>query len=102
MGRKAKHDIAPVVRSAFLRGFEKYCEEKGITRSDAMMQLIKDEGLLPVLNAVSKYAVRESEVRGSVDHNHRHSVESVSDTNQWISGLLESGTVGQNTKPRTN
>ena len=91
--RKAKHDIAPSIRAAFLKGFEKFCREKGITYSDAMCELIKAEGLGYVLDRVSKFAPREKTVSGNVNHEHNHEHKhthvAVSEVNDWISQFNE-------------
>ena len=82
--RKAKHDIAPAIRAAFLKGFDKYCREKGITYSDAMKEMIQAEGLGFALDRVSKFAVRENTVKGTVDHAHKHTHIAVSEVNNWL------------------
>ena len=82
--RKAKHDIAPAIRAAFLKGFEKYCRSKGMTYSDAMKEMIEQEGLGFALDRVSKFAVRENTVKGTVEHDHKHTHVAVSEVNDWL------------------
>ena len=60
--RKAKHDVSPVVRSGFLEGLRKYCHKHNMTISDVFSQWIEKDGLKPVLEAVSKFTVREKQI----------------------------------------
>lgn len=75
ISRTGKTDIAPAIRNSFFKGFKKYCRKHNMTFSDAFAKLIEDEGLLPVLDRVSKFTVRESQVTGTIDH--KHSLEGV-------------------------
>lgn len=60
MGAKAKHDVAPVIRGAFLRALELTEAESGKTFSELVADAIRSEGLLPVLDRISKFTVREA------------------------------------------
>jgi len=61
MGAKAKHDLAPLVRTAFVRALE-IKEAEGKTFSEMMKDAIDDHGILAVLDRLSKYTVRESKI----------------------------------------
>lgn len=61
MGAKAKNDLAPLVRTAFVRALE-IKESEGKTFSQMMKDAIDDHGILAVLDRLSKYTVRESKV----------------------------------------
>lgn len=92
MSRKAKHDIAPVVRSAFLRALERIKEEDGKTFSEIIADWMrKDPGA--VLNAVSKFTVREANVKGQVSHDHSgtvvHKQEPADLTKAWLEGVMQ-------------
>lgn len=81
MSRKGKHDVAPVVRSAFLTALERIKNEQGITFSQIIAKwMIEDPGA--VLNAVSKFTVREAKLEGKVEHEHKH--VGVSQINDWL------------------
>lgn len=61
MGAKAKHDLAPIVRAAFCRALE-LKEKEGKTFSELMKDAIDEQGILAVLDRLSKYTVRESKI----------------------------------------
>lgn len=42
------------------------------------------------------------EVQGSVSHDHKHSVESIPETNSWLVGLLADGKDSKDKKPLPN
>lgn len=90
MSRKGKHDIAPLVRAAFVRGFEKYCRKKGMTYSDAMQALIEEQGLGYVLDRVSRFTVRENTVQGKIEHEHRRQPTDL-ELAQELAAILTSG-----------
>ena len=59
--RKGKHDVAPMVRGAFLSALDLYKERHGKTFSETICDLLEEDPL-GVLNAVSKFTVREKDV----------------------------------------
>ena len=54
MGAKAKHDIAPVIRGAFLNALALIEKDTGKTFPEMMRDCIEDHGLLAVMDKVSK------------------------------------------------
>ncbi len=88
--RKGKHDIAPVMRASFLNAIEILKKETGRTFPEIMAEWIQADPVA-MINAISKFAVKERNVSGSLDVNHRHSHESVSETSSWIEGCLGDG-----------
>jgi len=97
MGAKAKHDIAPTIRGAFLKGLGIVETRTKKTFSDLMADWIEADGLGPVLQAVSKYTVREQHsskdvnLNGNVTHNHLTTAIPEIDTR--ITGLLGDGEI---------
>lgn len=74
MAKGARHEVAPVIRSAFLRGLDLHCKAEGKTHSEIMADLIREEGLLTVMDKVAKFAERVSQT----DINHSGEVSLVS------------------------
>lgn len=70
--RKAKHDIAPAMRAAFLEAIEKLKIKKGKTFSEIMADWL-DEDPIAMMNAISKFTVRENHNTGSVTIEHSYS-----------------------------
>lgn len=90
--RKAKHDIAPMLRHAFIKGMAKVARDRGLTVPELMAVWIKEDWKA-VLTAMGRYTVREATVTGKVehDHKHQHTHESVSDTAAWVAGFVGDG-----------
>jgi hypothetical protein len=67
-GKKGKHDIAPMVRGAFLEALNIMKQKHGKTFSEIIADWMEKHPLA-VLNAVSKFTVRETknEHRGNPD-----------------------------------
>ena len=59
MGARPKHDIAPLVRTAFVNALVLIEKDTGKTLPDMMRDCIEQHGLLAVLDKLSKYTVRE-------------------------------------------
>jgi len=59
MGAKAKHDIAPLARGAFIRALDLIEQDTGKTFPEMMRDCIMDHGLLAVMDKLAKYTVRE-------------------------------------------
>jgi len=98
MGTKAKHHVAPIVRGAFLEALERIKDEDRKTYSEIIADWIRGEmvdgkpsysGMADVLNAVSKFNVRESAVEGEINVN---TLESV------LAGLPSIGHAGDDTE----
>lgn len=66
MSRKGKHDVSPIVRGAFLEALEKIKREEGKGFSTIIKEWIEKDGIGPVLQAVSRYTVKESKVDADV------------------------------------
>lgn len=98
MGQKAKHDVAPIIRAAFIRGLGIYCRERGKTTSEVMAEWIAEDWKA-VLNAVGKYTVRENTVSGQINHDHKHTHGTVSESAEWIERTLGTGADDTPEKP---
>jgi len=87
--RRGRHDVAPVVRGAFLRALEQIKEEDGKTFSEIIADWLREDPGA-VLNAVSKFTVREKEVSGNIqhDHDHTHIHYAVQEIEGWIAGAI--------------
>ncbi len=84
MGAKAKHDLAPLVRTAFVNAIDLIERDTGKTFSQMMQDAIEEHGILPVLDRLSKYTVREQAVTGNIKHDHAHRFEIVQAETQRI------------------
>ena len=95
MGAKAKHDIAPVIRGAFLNALALIEKDTGKTFPEMMRDCIEDHGLLAVMDKVSKYTVREKNTTLET----KPTIESVSAivVDEWIKSFQSSGQLGQDT-----
>lgn len=86
--RKAKHDIAPTLRGAFLKGLKQYCDKRKITLAEAMAEWI-EEDWEAVLKVMGKYAVQEKnttvKATGTVKHEHTH--VALSEIDGWLEGF---------------
>lgn len=87
--RTGRKDIAPMVRGAFINALEEIKRTEGKTFSEIIAEWIRTEGIGPVLMAVSKFTVKEREVSGKVEHDHKHTHVAVSESLGWIAGLVE-------------
>lgn len=90
--RKAKNDISPMMRHAFAKGIGIVARKKGLTIPELVATWI-DEDWKAVVNAMGKFAVREKQVSGNVnhDHTHEHTHRSVSETDKWIESVVGIG-----------
>ena len=90
--RKAKHDIAPLMRNAFEKGIGIVARRRGITIPELMASWI-EEDWKAVLAAMKGFTVREKSVSGEVEHNHehkhKHTFRSVSETAEWLAEVTE-------------
>lgn len=88
-GKKATHDVAPIVRASFLSALERIKQEDGKTFSEIIADWMRvDPGA--VLNAVAKFTVKEAAITGQVEVNN---VIDITDTERAsrIMALLERG-----------
>lgn len=67
MGAKAKHDVAPTIRGAFMKAIGIIEKDKGLTLPQMMAKAIESDGLLAVLDRLSKFTVRESKFEGDLN-----------------------------------
>ena len=100
MGKKASHDIAPTIRGAFIRA-AKRLENDGKPLSDILYDSLKEKPL-ETLNAISRFIIRESTVTGNVKHDHKHTHEPISESSEWIAGLLGTTKSSAIKKPGTH
>lgn len=88
--RKGKHDIAPIIRAGLENGIKELVRREGKVFSAIVADWLQDNPIA-VLNAVSKYNIRESKVSGSVKYNHEHKAVS-GETDSLIEQLIQIGT----------
>ncbi len=65
MGRppgSAKHQLAPVVRGAFVRALDIIQDKKGKTLPELMYEAINEHGILMVMKSIAPYIERETKV----------------------------------------
>ena len=67
-GKSGKRDVAPMVRAAFLNALEEIKRTEGLTFSQIIARWIREDGIGPVLQAVSKFTVREKEINATITH----------------------------------
>lgn len=96
--RKGKHDIAPAMRASFLSALQIYRKRHGKTLPEALADWMEEKPI-EVINAMAKFTVRETKVEGSVEHKHQHTHESVSETTEWIEGMLRTSEKGEAQEP---
>ena len=72
MPNKVRYDIAPQIRKVFLEAIRIIEEKDNLTFPEIMAECIR-KNPLKTLQAVAKFAPREREVRGEI--NHKHSVD---------------------------
>ena len=87
-GKKQTHDIAPVVRAAFLNALEELKNRHGKTFSQIMADWMEKDPIA-VINAVSKFTVREAKLEGKIEHEHKH--VAISRVNDWLEQFTGSG-----------
>lgn len=63
--RKGKHDVSPIVRGAFLEALKRIKREDGKTFSEIIANWLREDPGA-VLNAVSKFTVRESNLTADI------------------------------------
>lgn len=89
--RSGKNDIAPTIRGAFLTAIGNIEKDTGKTFSKLMQECIEENGLLAVLDRVSKFTVREKKIEGKVNHEHQHTIKPVSESLEWLEAVIDSG-----------
>ena len=94
MSRKAKHDIAPAMRANFMKALQIYRKRHNKTLPEALADWLEEKPI-EVINAMSKFAVKESRVEAKVDHQHKHTHESVSETAEWLTDMLRTSEKGK-------
>ena len=62
MGRHVKHHIAPLIRGAFISALNIVGDRRRQTLPEMVAQEIEDKGFLTVLQAVSRFTEKESNV----------------------------------------
>jgi len=71
-------DMAPVMRKAFLESIKVIQRRTGKKFPEIMADWL-EENPATMLNAISKFAVREHTVKGNIDHVHTHEVKEAID-----------------------
>ena len=74
MAGKVRYDIAPQIRKAFMDALKIIEDQDGLTFPEIMAECIR-KNPLNTLQAVARFAPREREVRGTIDHTHKHSID---------------------------
>jgi hypothetical protein len=74
MAGKVRYDIAPQIRKAFMEALKIIEDQDGLTFPEIMAECIR-KNPLNTLQAVARFAPREKEVRGTIDHTHKHSID---------------------------
>ena len=62
MGRHVKHQVAPLIRGAFISALEIVGDRRRQTLPEMVAQEIEDKGFLTVLQAISRFTEKESNV----------------------------------------
>lgn len=98
--RQAKHHIAPQIRMWSAAGLRKLAQRQKITVPELFANWFEADPA-GMLRAVSRFSVRESEVTGTMqhEHSHRHTHEPISETVGWIEGVLGDAEEGEITEP---
>jgi hypothetical protein len=84
MGQRAKHDIAPMVRGAFLRALE-IQDKSGRPFPVLLSEAIDEHGILAVLDKVSKFTVKEKHTKH--DHTVKIGQAQTDSLSQWLNGF---------------
>jgi hypothetical protein len=98
MGKRATHDIAPIMRAGFANGLRLYAKKKGMTIPEVFCSWL-EEDWQAVLTNIARYTVREAKISGQVQHDHKHTSEPVSNTLNWIEELIGDATEGEIAEP---
>lgn len=88
-GKKATHDLSPIVRRAAVRALSMMAragEDAGAVLARLIVDEIENDKFLEVLNCLAKFNVREHRVNGKLKHDHEH--KSVSDTAEWLESII--------------
>lgn len=72
MVAKVRYDISPQIRKAFLEALRIIEDQDNLTFPEIMAECIRTNPL-NTLQAVARFAPREREIRGEI--NHRHSID---------------------------
>lgn len=86
---KGAHDIAPMIRASLIRAATRLGNGDGIGYLATQMESHLQSDFLATINAISKFTIKEKEVTGKIDHDHRHTHVAVSESLGWIAGLVE-------------
>ena len=104
MGARSKYDMAPCIRHNTLKALKLISRKKGLTLSEVIAEEIEDIGLAEWLKVASKFNAREARLEGVVNHqhDHRHTAEPVSETTEWVVGMLGGDPASETEKPSTH
>ena len=93
MGARPKHDLAPLVRTAFVNALGLIERDTGKTLPEMMRDCIEQHGLLAVLDKLSKYTVKEKHTTNET----KLAIEKTTDAaiDSWLAGF-ESARQGDN------
>lgn len=84
-GKQVKHPVAPTMRYAFLKALDIKGEKEGKTLPEIMYELIKQEGLLAVMDRVSRFQEKQADL----NVNHTGEVTSLVGVLGALSGYAE-------------
>jgi glutamate synthase domain-containing protein 3 len=88
VGKKATHDYSPRYRVAIFRALQQVAKQNGRTLSQ-QFAVWMEEDWKKVLEFAAKIAPREAKVQGSISHDHRHTHESLQETDEFLRTVLE-------------
>lgn len=84
-------DIAPMIRGAFIRA-AKGLEDDGKPLSEVIRQELEQRPL-ETLRVMASFMPKETKVSGKLEHDHKHTLEQLPKTNEWIEQFTVEGEV---------
>lgn len=97
--RKATHDIAPVIRRAFVAAASRLGKGDSEAGLRKLLEKSLAENPLATLQAISKFLPRENIISGEVKHDHKHEHVGLSETAAWITETLGEQAQSASEKP---
>ena len=89
--RKATHDIAPVIRRAFVRAASRIGNGDSESGLADLIEKELSENPLQTLQAIARFLPQEKKISGTVnhDHKHEHKHEALEHTTAWLTEIVE-------------
>lgn len=100
--KQGQHDIAPVIRRAFIAAATRLGKGDSEAGLRDLLEKELEANPIPTLNAMAKFMPREHNITGTLEHEHTHTHESVSESVEWITGMLGDGQKKPTEKPDTH